>query len=101
VLRLMNALFTDELVAMLVAWPRLAALTVLDLSLGTLTDAGVGVLLAAHPPGLTTLVVSGSCLSPAGLARLHATRITIVDEDATPDGRSLAQKPGRYISVAE
>ncbi len=93
-LGLMNADFTDALVEMLVAAPVLRQLAELDLSMGTLSDAGAEVMLAnarafTH---LTTLSVSDNVLSQAACTALAA---------ALPNVYIGTQKDNRYVTVGE
>lgn len=103
VLRLMNASFTDELCPRLVASPRVRSLEVLDLSLGTLGDAGAEVLAAgrgalAH---LRALKVTESCLGDDGRTRLYASGLPIDESPVSPARTPPSHKPYRYPSVNE
>src|SRR5262249_13055981 len=74
VLALRNAMFSDELVPAILAWPGARQLRELDFALGTLSDAGADALIAgkAALPALERLGVHECSLSPDGLARLRA-----------------------------
>jgi hypothetical protein len=103
VLRLMNASFTDELCPLLVASPRVRSLEVLDLSLGTLGDAGAEVLAAgqgalAH---LRALKITESCLGDEGRARLYESGLPIDESPVSPARTPPRRKPYRYPSVNE
>ena len=95
VLRVMNSELTDELCAMLVASPRSSALEVLDLSLGTLTDHGAGVIAAGARAftSLRELDVTWNALGRAGISAL--TRAGL------PVRGTQRQKSSRYVSIGE
>lgn len=97
-LGLMNAEFTDELCEPLLASPLLARLEHLDLSMGTLTDAGAAALRAgaAALRHLRRLDVSDNLLSETGRRALQAMG-SMVHVGAQ---RSL-RGDERYVSVGE
>jgi len=78
-LGLKNLAFADELCAALPGLALAPRLEWLDLSLGTMTDAGADALLRAWPrPGrLRAIGVEGNFLSPAATRRLRATGIGV------------------------
>ncbi|MEO8702703.1 MAG: TIGR02996 domain-containing protein [Kofleriaceae bacterium] len=90
-----NAEFTDRACELLVAAPIAAQLEVLDLSRGTLTDAGAAVLARGHFPKLRRLDVSQNLLTAAGIASLHALRVDLAtDHQRDPEDE-------RYPAVGE
>jgi hypothetical protein len=100
-LGLVNTSFTDELADALVRSPRLPQLELLDLSHGTLTDAGALAIARAHSDGraprLRAIDVSESYLTEDGIAALRATRLAIRSADQrTADDDGL-----RYCAVGE
>jgi uncharacterized protein (TIGR02996 family) len=102
-LRLMNAAFTDELCPLLLTSPRVRTLEVLDLSMGTLGDAGAEVLVAgcAALAHLQTLKITESCLSDAALARLYASGLPIDESPVSPADTPPRRKRFRTTSVNE
>jgi uncharacterized protein (TIGR02996 family) len=89
-LGILNCNFTDELCDRLPAAPVVAQLEVIDLSMGSMSDAGAAVL-AAHADKLAhaQLIVEDNYLSPAGIAQLAAAfpRLVAGDQrDAADDG---------------
>jgi uncharacterized protein (TIGR02996 family) len=104
VLRVMNAMFSDEIVSELVAWSGAAQLEQLDFGLGTLSDVGAAALVAARSafPKLERLGVFENALTPAGLAQLRAA-FPVDDRAISPayGWREPRQKPARYASVSE
>lgn len=93
-LALRNAEFTDALIEVLARSPALPRLRSLDLSLGTLTDAGASALLR-HAPAfahLTTLDLTENCLSVEAVRDVSARLPNVV---------ALDQKSDRYVSVSE
>lgn len=101
-LGLCNAEFTDALVTTLVASPILARLRGLDLSLGTLTNAGADVLIAAADrwKHLEYLDVNDNFLTEDRLAALRAVGPEIRSDeqkDVEGDGEDMYL----YVSVAE
>jgi hypothetical protein len=92
---LINAGFTDEIVAALVRAPIAARLEALDLSRGTLSDAGAAELARAALPRLAHLDVSESYLSAATIAALSAAFPTVIAASQKPDDGD------RYPSVLE
>lgn len=104
VLRLMNAPFTDELAPHLARAALVKQLRVLDLGLGTLSDAGARVLIA-HAESfqhLDALGVHENSLSTRGLASLRA--VVPADETLSSPARAhrtSRQKRSRYVSVTE
>lgn len=97
-LGLMNAEFTDELCGPLLASPLLPRLEQLDLSMGTLTDAGAAVLSAgaAKLRHLRRLDVSDNLLSEKGRRALGALGplVHVGDQREMRTGE-------RYVSVGE
>ena len=102
-LRLMNASFTDELCPLLIASPRVRALEVLDLSLGTLGDAGADVLAAGRAAlgHLRSLRISESCIGDEALARLYASGLPVDERPICPAHEPLRRKRFRTTSVNE
>ena len=102
-LRLMNAAFTDELCPLLLTSPRVRTLEVLDLSLGTLGDAGAGVLAAgaAALAHLRSLRIAESCISDEALARLYASGLPVDEGPVSPAHRPRGRKRFRTTSVNE
>ena len=104
-LRIMNSAFSDEVVPAIAAWPGAARLEELDFSLGTLSDAGAKLLVAARAafPHLTRLGVFECALTGAGLSMLYAAGYPVDTRAISPaeDWREPQQKAGRYCSVNE
>ncbi len=102
-LRLMNATFTDELCPRLLDSPRVRTLEVLDLSLGTLSDAGADVLVAGRDAlaHLRALKITESCLGDAARARLYASGLPIDESPVSPSDTPARRKRFRTISVNE
>ncbi|MDQ3369860.1 MAG: TIGR02996 domain-containing protein, partial [Myxococcota bacterium] len=100
-----NTDLTDELVAELVATPHLARLTHLDLSRGTLSDAGGQLLGRALADGLAPQLRSldvGECyLTAAGLEALRAGGLAVrgADDQREPEPYDGVQR--RFVSVSE
>jgi uncharacterized protein (TIGR02996 family) len=94
-LRLRNAMFSDELTARVLRWPRASALEELDFSLGTLSDVGAALLVGGREKlaSLRRLNVSQCCLTPGGLAGLRDAGFPVV-------GEMQDQKSWRYVGVA-
>ena len=93
-LRLKNTDFTDALAVSMVSSQVLRNLTTLDLSLGTLTTAGVSTLIenAAHFRHLAELDLRANSIPPEDARRLEA---------ALPNANVSDQKDERYVSVTE
>jgi uncharacterized protein (TIGR02996 family) len=102
-LRLMNAAFTDELCPLLIDSPRVRTLEVLDLSLGTLGDAGADVLVAGRAAlaHLRSLRISESCIGDEALARLYASGLPVDESPICPAHRTDRRKRFRTTSVNE
>lgn len=109
-LRLMNCEFTDELLPPVIAYVRRHPLDVLDVSLGTLTDAGANALVAGAGvlSTLRELRVYENCLSETGLACLREAGLPIVETPPFPGqgwlhsyNRTGSQKNARYATVTE
>jgi len=102
-LRLMNAAFTDELCPLLVESPRVRGLEVLDLSMGTLGDAGARVLVEARDAlaHLRALKITESCIGRPARARLEASGLPIDESPVSPANTPPRQKAYRYTSVNE
>lgn len=104
-LRIMNAMFSDEIVPAIAAWPGAARLEELDFSLGTLSDAGAKALAASRAafPRLTRLGVFECALTGAGLSTLYAAGYPVDTKAISPaeSWREPQQKQGRYCSVGE
>jgi uncharacterized protein (TIGR02996 family) len=105
VLALRNAMFSDELVPDLLAWPASHQLEQLDFALGTLSDDGARALIAgkANLPKLERLGVFECSLTTVGLAALREAGFA-VDEHAIAPAfawRAPQQKTNRYTSVNE
>ena len=105
VLALRNAMFSDELVPEILAWPGAAQLEELDFALGTLSDAGAAELVAGKHalPKLRRLGVFQCSLSSSGLASLRDAGVAVDDRAIAPAfaWREPEQKSGRYASVNE
>ncbi len=101
-LKLMNSLFTDELIPLLVKWKGLAGLETLDLSLGCLSDAGAEVLAknAKAFSHLKVLNLSRSCLTDKGVARVKKVCKEVRVDDQEP-GRNEGGLEDRYVAVSE
>ncbi|MCX5744976.1 MAG: hypothetical protein NT062_21010, partial [Proteobacteria bacterium] len=97
-LGLKNAAFTDELCELLARAPLAAQLVELDLSMGTMSDAGARALVAAAPalPRLAHVDVSRNYLSDDGIAQLAAAFPTLIAAD-----QGVADEDDRYPSVGE
>lgn len=102
-LRLMNADFIDELCPRLLLSPRVRTLEVLDLSMGTLSDAGAGVLIEGRAAlaHLKTLKITESCLGDAALAALYASGLPIDESPVCPADTPPRRKRYRTTSVNE
>jgi uncharacterized protein (TIGR02996 family) len=100
-----NAMFSDELVADILAWPDSGQLVQLDFALGTLSDDGAAALIAgkAALPKLERLGVFECSLSPAGLAALREAGFAVDDRPIAPAfaWREPQQKTNRYTTVNE
>ncbi|WP_229068164.1 STM4015 family protein [Actinoplanes sp. DH11] len=98
-LGLRNAEIADEVAAAVAAAPVVARLTVLDLSMGTLGDAGVEALLTGQPlTHLERLDVSHHYLSPE-LAQRLTDELPGVTVDVS--GVQKEEEWGRYTAVSE
>ncbi|WP_280420169.1 STM4015 family protein [Nocardia carnea] len=104
-LALRNSEMQDEICAALAAAPVVARLETLDVSMGTLSDAGAAALLAGQPlTHLKNLDMHHNFLSPEMCARLRETLEPGVFLDLNPDHASSYTYDGevhRYISVSE
>ncbi|MGG6268172.1 STM4015 family protein [Leptolyngbya sp. AN03gr2] len=101
-LGLRNSGFADEIAAMIVRSPLLAGLQVLDLSLGTLTDAGAQHLLdCAAIRDLETLNVSASYLSGAMIDQLRALGIQVLAHEQREEDDYEEPSYRRYCVVSE
>ncbi|MBE9013668.1 STM4015 family protein, partial [Pseudanabaenaceae cyanobacterium LEGE 13415] len=101
-LGLRNSGFADEIAAMIVRSPLLAGLQVLDLSLGTLTDAGAQHLLdCAAIRDLETLNVSASYLSGAMIDQLQALGIQVLAYEQREEEDDEDPTYRRYCVVSE
>ena len=99
-LGLRNAENADEIATAVAAAPVVAALTELDLSMGTLGDAGAGALLAGQPlTHLKRLDLSHHYLSPE-LAQRLADELPGVDVDVS-DAQEEDEDGDRYTAVSE
>ncbi|MBA3396886.1 MAG: TIGR02996 domain-containing protein [Deltaproteobacteria bacterium] len=105
VLRLMNAIFTDEICPAILRSPRLPALAALDFSLGTLSDEGAALLHAGREAlaHLTSLGVFECSLTASGLAQLRAAGLPVDDRPIShaEAWREPQQKRWRFVSVSE
>ncbi|HWO20527.1 MAG TPA: TIGR02996 domain-containing protein [Kofleriaceae bacterium] len=102
-LRIMNAPFIDELCPRLLTSSRVRALEVLDLSLGSLGDAGADILVGGRDAlaHLRALKITESCLRPAARARLLASGLPVDESPVSPARTPARSKAGRYTSVNE
>ncbi|MGB8701257.1 MAG: STM4015 family protein [Thermosynechococcaceae cyanobacterium] len=101
-LGLRNSQFADEIVEMLVRSPLLANLQVLDLSLGTLSDAGAAQLLDCPAiRNLAILNVSESYLSDAMIDQLRSLDIEVIAEGQRQEEDEEDPADRRYCVVAE
>ncbi|BAU15475.1 leucine rich repeat variant [Leptolyngbya sp. NIES-3755] len=101
-LGLRNSGFADEIAAMIVRSPLLAGLQVLDLSLGTLTDAGAQHLLdCAAIRDLETLNVSASYLSGAMIDQLRGLEIQVLAQEQREEEDYEEPSYRRYCVVSE
>jgi hypothetical protein len=102
-LRLMNAAFTDELCPHLLTSPRVRRLEVLDLSMGTLGDAGARILAGGRAAlaHLRTLKITDSFIGLAARADLLASGLPIDESPVSPAHTPPYQKSYRYTSVNE
>ncbi|MCA9684489.1 MAG: hypothetical protein KC457_20010, partial [Myxococcales bacterium] len=103
-LGLVDAEFQNEIAALVASSQILPQLRSLDLSLGTLTDAGAEAIAAAAPrfAHLQRLDLRKSFLTPAGSALLRQAlpNVEIIDaEQRTPS--TWSGTPHYYVSVAE
>ena len=103
VLRVMNAVFVDELTRLLPGSPLARRLEILDLSLGMLGDDGASVLAATRHayPKLRALHVVESCISTPALERLVASGYELDLGPVSPARDPPRQKAYRYVSVSE
>ncbi len=101
-LGLENAMFTDDLVRMLVAAPILKTVTSLNLSQGTLTDEGARILVASKGAleRITDLDVSQSFLTPDGIELLSelGAEVDVSDQEEPWDDDGT---PGYFVNIAE
>ncbi len=98
-LGLKNAVFTDELIAMLVDSPLIKQLETLDISMGCLSDAGA-TLIADNAPAfahLNLLDVDENQLSDAGLAILRGAMSSVSSDEQ----REVDDPEYRYTAVGE
>lgn len=93
--------FADELAQLVASSPMMAHLDVLDLSLGTMGDAGAKALLASeHLGGLKKLDLHHHYMSPAAARKLAGLKIAVdVSDPQTED--IWDGKAHRYVAVAE
>lgn len=111
VLRILNCEFTDDLLPHLLALHAAHPLDEIDLSLGTLTDAGAQLLLgrATELAALARLRIFDNCIGTAMLERLRASALPIEEAPPFPGegwsqsdyDRTDGQKHERYVSVSE
>jgi hypothetical protein len=101
-LGLRNSQFADEMVDMLVKSPLVAGLQVLDLSLGTLTDAGAAKLLNCPAiRDLEILNVSQSYLSGATIDQLRSLDIEVIATGQREEEDDDDPAYRRYCVVSE
>lgn len=100
-LALRNCAWADELAVAVAAAPILSRIERLDLSMGTLSDAGVDALVASPAMrGLKHLNMAFHYVSDAGLAKLAALGIDVnADDRQEPD--THRGEENRYVAVAE
>ncbi|HEX7704602.1 MAG TPA: hypothetical protein VF403_27870, partial [Kofleriaceae bacterium] len=98
-LGLMNSTNSDAICELLAESPLAAQLEVVDLSLGTLGDEGVRVLLANRDrfPKLQRLIISNSWVSDELIAELEAWGPSVISEEMN----EAAPVDDRYVSVSE
>jgi len=100
-LALRNCEWADELAAAVAAAPILGRIKRLDLSMGTLTDAGVDALVASPAVrGLEHIDIAHHYVSPAGVAKLTALGIE-VNAANRREAESYNDEEHRYIAVSE
>lgn len=101
-LGLRNSQFADEMVDMLVESPLIAGLQVLDLSLGTLTNAGAAKLLSCPAiRDLEILNVSQSYLSGATIDQLRSLDIEVIADEQREEEDEEDPAYRRYCVVSE
>ncbi len=95
-----NSQFTDEIAEAIVRSPRLNSIKVLDISMGTLTDAGAEALLSPAINNLDILNVSENFLSAEMIQRLSQLEVQLFAErQKIEDDYSYIHS--RYCSVTE
>ncbi|MGC4119443.1 MAG: hypothetical protein QM765_33725 [Myxococcales bacterium] len=101
-LGLMNLEFTDELCGLLPQLPLMAQLESLDLSMGTMTDAGAQALLEQAPRlrHLGRLRVAENYLSPAAVAGLAALGVPL-EAGEQREAEEFEGQLHRYAAVGE
>lgn len=96
-LGLRNAQIADELATYIAKQPWLGKLNTLDLSMGTIGDAGAEALLASpHLKGLATLNLNHHYISAPLVAKLRALPLKLVIGDAEEEDEG-----SRYVEVGE
>ena len=100
-LALRNCEWADELAAVVAKAPILSRIKRLDLSLGTLTDAGMDALVASPAVGkLEHVDIHHHYVSEAAVARLTALGVKVDANDRkTPDSHNGEEH--RYVAVSE
>lgn len=100
-LGLRDAEIADDLAAWLASEPLLASVTTLDLSLGTIGDAGAEALLQGTQLGnLARLDLSHHYISPANQQKLKALPFEVVLDDPQEEDQYDGEGH-RYVAVGE
>ncbi|BAY10074.1 STM4015 family protein [Calothrix sp. NIES-2098] len=100
-LGLRNSQFTDEIVNAIVASPIINSISVLDLSMGTLSDAGAEALLNCEAINyLDILNVSESFLSQEVIQKLSNLDVRVLANNQKEEDED-SYLHGRYCSIAE
>jgi len=101
-LGLRDSEISDEIAQALAASPLLGRLRVLDLSLGTLGDAGAQALLdAPATAALERLIISHHYCTSAMVERLNGLGIVVEADDPQRNGDDDDEEDYRYVAVSE